>query len=394
MKVLHWETPSFSDWLASKDYKTQVQIELLMTLAPFLIGWGEFIYFWLILWWDTWDALPGPAVTTSIGYIAYFFWRDSIRAEAATLPAITFNIRWYEGVSLPAQNVVEAMMSLSEIDLFHGDMDHDKAPLVSLLEAEGMKPLENVPRNYPTTCPYCGVSLANEKWVAATCHQCGAYLPALNVHEDVLIGKYYTAALLKTPMRHPIEEEIKTRRLVFIHDFPRDKTFKKVIGPMFSHKGQLIAIPAASVDMTFIGWTTEIETVFYFRVTSCPERTRLMQIGIGIQPATSDVREVNRARRLESTTSAMDATLKANSEKARVKVLSDHYEDTDEKGLRVSFRLLGDMDRLREKRKEMGLRDKLTLRNILIFALLLGVAWWGLHYFGILGEPSTVAGVA
>ena len=131
-----------------------------------------------------------------------------------------------------------------------------------------------------------------------------------------------------------------------------------------------------AVDASFVGFNEEEELTMYFRVTASQERTRLMQIGLGLQPATSDITEVNRARRFESTRNAIGHLLRVKTLEGHVEILKAQFPDAEKDAYRGAFRLLLDLDKLREEYKRQKWSGRLTLQNILIGAACLYLAYY------------------
>ncbi len=365
MKLLGYDIPSIDDWLSNLDEKQQAQAELIIGLVPFLVGYFMFLYNWIILWMDIQDAAPIPAVVMSGGYIVYYRWRDRVRAEAATLDAVSMFVRWNEAIAGTYNNVIAGFQSLSEKEL-----TEPKA-----LEDPALDPLRATIKELQEKDTYKALDIKGDH----------------SIHDDVMIGHYYAKFLFTTPIQHPLIESLKTRTVLFIMDFPKDKTFRKIPGQYFSHKGQLFAVPAAVVDCVFLGWKEEIETMLIFRVIADQERARLMQIGVGLQPASSDLDDLMRATKIESARTAIQFIIEKNNAEDLVRVLQDAMPGVEEASYRGAARLLTDLDGLREKLKARKVQDWLTLKNILIAVLIIGGAYWAYNYF--IAEPEPILSV-
>jgi len=354
------EIPSLTEYLSGLNDKQQAQAELMILLAPFLAGYSVFLYNWIVLWKPIEESIGLPSVITSIGYILYYRWRDAIRSEAQALDAISLKIRWNAEYAFGHNNVVASKMPLLETDLFNSADPAQGSDALRMFFPPSTDP------NDPDPVEPGTVETVN--------------FGDQDISKDILIGRYYEKMVCENYFVNPATNQ-KTKVAVFIMDFPFDKTFRKTAGHFFSYKGQLFPINAGDVDCTFIGYKEELELVFFFRVTSSQERTRLMQIGLGLVPATSNIDEVNRARRLDSTTEAIKERLRANKAEGLVKVLTENYPDAEADSYRGANRVLRDLDKIREKNNPSW-RSKINWTNVLIgLVALVGVYFWYTEYY-------------
>jgi hypothetical protein len=268
--------PSISDWLGQQNQKTQAQLEIIFMLVPFLSGWMVFLYNWVFLLKSEMDSLPLPSVITSVGYMFYFRWKNKILEEATSLDALNMKIRWWEGYERNQQNVVAGWMDLSEKDAYDNSV------------------LLNVPR----FCDQCQEPLPMGEKAPDNCPVCHAEIPTLG--EDLLEDETILYTKMRFENRMVDYEGRRWRWAVFLHYFPKDLTFKKIPGLWFSHKGLMFRTSTGSIDVTYIGFKEEIHHVKYFLITSSPERTRRIQMGLGMTPATASIDQLNNARDLSS----------------------------------------------------------------------------------------------
>lgn len=356
--------PSIGTWLSNKDNKTQAQFELIFMLAPFFVAWFIFIYFWVFLLWSEMDSLPIPCVVASVGYIIYFRWRDTIRDEASGLEPINMTLRWHEGRVQEISNIIEGTLDLSEQDAFNPGV-----PELMLKKA----------------CPSCGSTLPAH-FMGSHCGSCGAPLAERKVDRAVIFGeeKFYTKVKFGRKMRDM--DGLLWEWGVFIHDSPKDATFKKVPGQWFTHKGQMFRTATAKIDVTYVGFKDEEYHVLYFRVTSDPERTRLIQIGLGITPATSDIDNVNKARNMSSLRVGLKFLLKFREADAYATAIEEQYQDSKTRGYKSADRALDDLDGMRKKRKYKGLKS--TWKYIALAILLIVAVIWLAYSMGWIGTPT------
>ncbi len=350
--------PNLGNYLSKANIKTQIQIETLMMLAPFLAGWGVFMYYWVFLLWDTMDALSLPSIITSLGYMFYFRWSNQIRTEAASLDAYTMTLDWDEYLSLPVTNVKERTLSLFEPE---GDVG-----------------------TLATFCPTCGNDLAVglKGSSPSHCGQCGGKLPMKGNEGGSMWGVYMTKEYFKRPMTDPFDGT-EFSEIVWIHDAPRDKTFRKVGYQWFTHKGQTFEIGAANPRATYIGFKEEMSHVKFFRVTSDPERTRQIQINIGLTPATTDVEELNRAMKVESTRLAIGWMLKFREADSHAKVLEETQDDAKTRAYKGINRLVDDLDRVRETKRFTKIK-KMNWRQVAMILCGVVLLYLALGYFEVI----------
>lgn len=366
MKILGRELPSIGEYLAKKNEKEQAQAELILMLAPFLAGYSVFLYQWIVQWKTIEASVALPSVITCAGYILYFKWRDNARAEAQALNAVVLNIRWDEEYKTAFKGVIASNRTLNAKELFDAAANDTAARAL----VEGLEELE---KDEPDK--YKPLNLEGD----------------FKVSDKIFVGTFYERIDCLNWIYSPRDGR-KSKSAVLIMDFPFDKTFRKTPGHWFSHKGQIFPIVAGDVDATFVGWEDDGELVFYFRVTSSQERTRLIQIGLGLQPATSSVEEVNRAKRLDSTRKAISLQLEKNRAEGLLAVLTENYPDAEKDSYRGAFRIVRDMDKVREIIESLKWRGRISLRNVLLVVFLAVVAWYVYKRFIL--EPEEIAAVA
>lgn len=310
--------------------KAQAQIEVFFMLTPFLAGWAVFIYYWVFLLWNEWDALPAPCVIMCVGYLFYFRWKNQIIEESGALDALTFTVRWEEGVVETITNVIEGWMDLSEAGAYENGTPEMKAI---------------------KKCPVCGEAIPWSELTPKFCGNCKADLPTSEISEKILGDDKALFTKIKFGRRMIDKTGLTWFWAVFIHTFPKDQTFKKVPGQWFTHKGLMFLTSTGNIDVTYVGAKEEVHHVKYFLVTSCPERTRRIQLGIGLTPATADVEEINKARDLSSIRTGIKWMLRAREAEGLADVVSESSLDTKTKSYKGANRILDDLDGMRERRR-------------------------------------------
>ena len=195
-------------------------------------------------------------------------------------------------------------------------------------------------------------------------------------------GVYFTKDFFRRPMTDPFDGT-QFSEIVWIHDSPGDKTFRKVGRQWFTHKGQTFEIAAANPRATYIGFKEEMSHIKFFRVTSDPERTRQMQIDIGLTPATASIEELNRAMVIETTRAAIPWMLKFREANAHANVLEETQDDAKTRGYKATNRLVDDLDRVR-KSKRFETVKKLKWQQIAMIVIGFGLLYYALNYFEIL----------
>jgi hypothetical protein len=312
------------------------------------------------------DSLPIPCVVGSIGYILYYRWRDSVRDEASGLDPINLTIRWNEGIVRDEANVIEGWLDLSEEEAYN----------------PGLPELQ-----VPTVCRACGARIPETDFTPSHCGTCGVVLETRQVASSVLMGEenFFTKVRFGRTMYDLEGNEWEWG--VFIHDFPKDVTFKKVPGQWFTHKGQMFRTATAKLDVTYVGFKDEEAHILFFRVTSDPERTRLIQIGLGLTPATASLDQVNKARDLSSIREGIKYLLKWREADAHAQVVTDQYRDSKTRGYKGADRVLDDLDGMRRKKKVTS-KAKNNWKNIVIVVLVIIAIVWIAYSFGWIGTPT------
>jgi hypothetical protein len=331
-------------------------------LAPFLAGWAVFMYYWVFLLWDLWDALSAPSIITSLGYMIYFRWSNQIRTEAAGLEAFTMMLDWDEYLSIPENNVKSRSVSLYEPEAEVGTL-----------------------ANF---CPFCGTDLSSglKGERPAHCGSCGERVPVKpgNNEEngDPMWGVYFTKDYFKRPMVDPFDGT-EFSEIVWMHDAPRDKTFRKVGGQWFTHKGQTFEIAAANPRATYVGFKEEMSHIKFFKVTSDPERTRQMQINIGLTPAETSLDELNRAMKIETVRSAIPWMLKYREADAHARVLEETQDDAKTRSYKATNRLVDDLDRVRSSKRFQKIK-KLNMKQVIAIVAVVVLIYFGLSYLEVI----------
>lgn len=364
---------NFGDYLSRADPKTQAQVELLLMLVPFFFGWSVFLYYWVFLLWDFWQAIPLPSTIASVGYGLYFRWRDTVRTEASSMDAQGFTLDWSESIVEDTTNVLSGWTSLTEE------------------QALGMKPSF---LNTPEFCPNCGwvvPSVKNTEGKKILPKYCGRCQSTLPTKEDFLLdiirGRFYTRLFFGNQFMDP--EGILFNQIVAMHDAPKDKVFRKIGGQWFTHKGQMFKTSTSKVRMVYVGESTELDHIKFFRVVADPERTRLMQMGIGLRPAQADLEEVNRAMKFYDVGEGMKWALKYRDADEHGKLLEDSSENSKERGYRGAYKLVEHMDRIREQRKKTKITKWINWKNILTVGGLILMAYLVLTWTGFFGPSVT-----
>jgi len=371
MNFMGREIPSFTEWLSNLSEKQQAQAELVIVLVPFFAGYFVFLYNWIFLWKPIEDSVAIPSVITSVGYIIYYRWLDSIRSEAQAVDAHAVKVRWNSAVIRGFTNVVAHKIPLLEKELFNS-----ADPTGNMFNIEGLEQVATCTAPDDAEDP---PFLDNSGDVVTLGNQ--------EIANDVLIGDYYEKVYYENMIRHPLDRDKKTNAVVYIMDFPYDKTFRKTPGHSFSYKGTIFPISAGNVDVTFIGYQDELELVFFFRVTSSQERTRLIQMKLGLATIEGDLDEANNARFLESAYMAIAERLRANRSEGLLKVFTENFPDAEKDAYRGSARLVKDLDKIRENKNAENWRTKINWK-VVLGVLILGLAgyWYYTEYY-LTGKP-------
>ena len=352
--------PDFGSWLSRQNEKTQAQVEVLIMLGPFFGAYCVFIYFWVVEMWELWPSLPGPCVIATIGYLAYFRWRESVTTEASSQESLTFTVRWHEGNTETIKNVIAGFESLQEGQAFK----------VAGPELEGQEYAQ-------TFCPFCGKPVLHRGF--RHCGECGQLLPealpryALEAFEGLFITRLvFVNVMVDT-------EGIMWNEGVFIHHAPKDKVFRKVPNQWVAHKGMVLPLSAANVDCVYLGFKEETTHQKFFLVTSDPERCRNIQMGLGLTPADATVEEVNRARILSSIREGIRWMLKYREAEGTNRVLLETREDEMIRAEGDAGEFLGNRRKIQE-RASLPFKLKENWKLIAGAGVLAGVAIYLLNY--------------
>lgn len=358
--------PSISEWLSQQNQKVQAQFEVLFMLAPFMVGWMVFLYHWVFELKSEMDSLPLPSVIMAVGYMFYFRWKNQILEESTGLEAINMRVRWWEGHEDQLSNVIAGWMDLSEEDAYKNGV-----------------PLADIPRR----CLQCNTSIPKMETPPSHCPTCRTELPRFTINETLLGGKECYFTKVRFENRSIDYEGRAWRWAVFICDFPKDLTFKKIPGQWFTHKGLMFRTGTASLDVTYVGFKEEIYHVKYFRVTSSPERTRRIQMGLGLTPASASVDQLNKARKLSSLRIGIDELLKRQEAEAHAELSFESQIDAKTRGFKGADRVLDDLEEMRRRRQFGGIRDNWK-KILIVVAVAVVVIWvaWSMGWIG--GSPS------
>lgn len=314
--------PDIGDWLSQQDIKGQNQIEFMFMLGPFFVSWMVFSYFWVGRMWSVWDSLPGPLIIGTVGYIGFFKYSEHVKGEAVSLDSINMTVRWTESITREVQNVIDDWEILEESE--QG----------GLTVAPGLEYWHEAAVKY---CPMCGVPVAypngfnngEKKIYPKNCHSCGSLLPehmptySTDVYDDYFFSK------MKFKNTEVDPWGVRWYTGVFVHEYPKDNVLRRQPGQWVSHKGLMFPMPSANIDVTYLGSREELEHEKYFLVTSDPERTRRIQMGIGLTPANASLEEVNKARNLSTVKLGLKWLLEWRDEASTNKVLMETKEDSD-----------------------------------------------------------------
>jgi len=338
------ELPNFTEWLSRQNSKRQDQLELLFMLGPFFVSWMVFSYYWVGLMWDFWDALPGPLLIGTVGYIGFFKYSEHIKGEATSLDTINMTVRWSESMTRDIQNVMEDWEILEESEKKQllnkpkpkpsPESGSNPGKNQGKDEVPGMEYWRDSAVKY---CPMCGSAVAypngfnngEKKVYPSHCQSCGSMLPEnLPVYQvDEFEGLFFTKVHLANLEVDPWGQEWDTA--IFIHHYPKDQTLRRQPGQWVSHKGLRFPMPSSNIDVTYMGSKDELEHEKYFLVTSDPERTRRIQMGIGLTPASAELEEVNRARDLSTIKLGLKWVRRWREEASSKKVIMETAQDSD-----------------------------------------------------------------
>lgn len=336
-------------------------------LAPFMCGWMVFLYHWVFELKSEVDSIPIPSAIMSIGYMFYFRWKNQILEEATALEAVNMRIRWWEGHEVGFQNVIDGWMDLSEETAYNKEF-----------------PLFDVPRR----CPQCEAPVAPGP-TPPNCLTCKAELPRYEISETLLGGSECFFTKIRFANRSVDYEGRAWRWGVFIHDFPKDQTFKKIPGQWFASKGLMFRTGTASIDVTYVGFKDEIHHVKYFRVTSSPERTRRIQMGLGLTPATATSGAVNKARNMSSLRIGIEEFQKRQEAEAHAELSFDSAIDSKTRAYKGSDRILDDLDGMRTRKGKVS-TIRTNWKRILTVVAVVVVVVWVAYSMGWIGGPPPV----
>jgi hypothetical protein len=359
--------PSISEWLSQQNQKVQAQFEVIFMLAPFMAGWMVFLYHWVFELKSEMDSLPLPSVIMSVGYMFYFRWKNKILEEASSLDAINMKIRWWEGYEQSLSNVIAGWMDLSDKDAYG-----DGAPLL------------NVPRR----CAQCDHPVNPGEKAPELCPVCKTPIPSLGVF--LLGGEKLLYSKVRFENRSIDYEGRLWRWAVFLHYYPKDLTFKKIPGQWFTHKGLMFRTSTASIDVTYLGFKEEIHHVKFFLVTSSPERTRRIQMGIGLTPSSADPEDLKKAKDLSSLRLGIEEYAKRLEAEAHADLSFESQIDAKTRGYKGSERVLEDLDGIRSQRGLGGLRANWK-KYVIYVLVLVALVWfaWSSGWFGGGAPPPT-----
>jgi len=362
--------PSISEWLSQQNEKAQAQFEVLFMLGPFLAGWMVFLYYWVFLLWDWIDALPMPSVIMCLGYMFYFRWKNQILEDATALDAIAMRIRWWEGHERVVKNVIAGWMDLSEKDAY-----------------ENGDPIMDVPRR----CAQCEAPVPRLEKPPSHCATCGAEIPRISIDPSLLGGseRFFTKTRFENRSRD--YEGRLWKWAVFIHDYPKDQTFKKIPGQWFTHRGLMFRTATASLDVTYVGFKEEIHHVKYFRVTSSPERTRRIQMGLGMTPATATITALNKSRDLSSLRTGIEEFTKRQEAEAHADLSFESAIDSKTRGYEGADRVLDDLDGIRARGSRVGGLKENWKKYLMYGLVIVALVWfaWSSGWLG--GSPPPPA---
>lgn len=378
------ELPNFTDWLSRQNSKRQDQFELLFMLGPFFVSWMVFSYYWIGLMWDFWDALPGPLLIGTVGYIGFFKYSEHIKGEATSLDTINMTVRWSESVTRDVQNVMGDWEILEE---------SEKKELLDNQgsETEDLPGLEYWRETTVKYCPLCGSPVAypngfdngEKKVYPSHCQSCGSMLPEkLPVYKkDEFEGLFFTKVHLANVEVDPWGQEWDTA--IFIHSYPKDRTLRRQPGQWVSHKGLRFPMPSSNIDVTYMGSKDELEHEKYFLVTSDPERTRRIQMGIGLTPASADLEEVNRARDLSTIKLGLKWVRRWREEASSKKVIMETAQDSDIRARANATKFYKNKDIVTS---DLNTLTKLKTNWLTILGMGVGllVIYYGLKYFNFI----------
>ena len=301
-----------TEYLNRASEKTQAQIEVYIIMGIIMVPYFLFFILWVVLQWSLMAALAPSVVLGSLGYVMFYSWRNKIITEAAGLPAVKMTLYWSESEVMDVDNVLSGWRSLLEREVSNPHI-------------------------------------------------------TLNGPDEVLVGKYYTETEFMKPMYAPDGREFK--RVIWIHDTPKDKVFRRIPNQWFTYNGMMFLASTARISAVFCGYKDEIEGFTpVFKVVANPEYTRLMQIGLGLKPASASVREVKRALRLSTTHEAMRYALDKMEIEAQNRALIEHSRDARTMALSLVGKLLENSDEIRRmKRYEFVKNRKFWIMLILLF---------------------------
>jgi len=196
---------------------------------------------------------------------------------------------------------------------------------------------------------------------------------------DVLVGTFFSLCVFHREMESPLYGEDKTFRMIaFIHDYPFDNVFRKIPGQLISYKGLVFETAAVKLDSTFCFWDEEVEACPIFRVTSDPEQTRLMQIGLAIKPTTekTDVEEVGNLR---SAHQAIKYAMRLRNVESAYKQTVEGYRDSREEAVAIVDRVLDNREEIRRKKGRLaGLTKGKLIAYVIVGALLTLFVLWAM----------------
>ena len=199
---------------------------------------------------------------------------------------------------------------------------------------------------------------------------------AKEVDEEILWGKYMSLTEFHRPMASPIYGEENPYKLgAFIHDFPFDKTFRRVPGQLVSFKGQVFETAAIKVDASYCYWDEELEPCPIFRITSSPELTRQMQKGLKVITETGEP-DIEKVTKLRSAHQAIKYAIRLRNLMSVHRATVDGIMDAGAEVAALADRALDNRAEIRRVGRPLGLTNRRIL-TWLILGLIVGMifAW-------------------
>lgn len=348
-----------SDWMAqfleSDTIIGQIQRTMVLQVTIFLIPYTLFFVFWIVLDWGLLDSLVVPSITFSFALVAYQMWVQQVRTEGLSLGGgpVSLSIYWNESCVEQEANIMLSWRSLEEKDLNKIRNKMDEAYL---------KPPGRLNNPYDSSQKNVILNRA-----------------AYETLDKELLGRYFTQINCYRAMWSPLYSDIRWKNGVYIHDFPRDKTFRKVPDQLMSYKGQVFLTAAAKVSVVFLYWDQELQPCPIFLVTTSPEHARIIQLeGIKLKP-TASMEDLKEAASLRSKHEAMPLAVRLRNLSSQLSGVREGWEDVEERADGIVGRFVERRERIHSFKKYGFLKSKKLLLYLAVgvLAILLGLWLFG-----------------